>query len=143
MGSFHTRGKAPLLHTEPTGLFRPTSALPTPSVGVPASPWVWAKARSKLGALIRLCGDGAVSNEARIMGSLTREKAPLLHTDSTGLFRPTTTLSLISNGSRTRIAVAIQHFCDSRIKHFRWNSTCRLTHQTNKALSNHRSRDYY
>jgi hypothetical protein len=53
-----------------TGLFRPTTALPTPPVGVFASPWVWAKARSKLGALIRLCGDEVVSNnEAQIMGS--------------------------------------------------------------------------
>ena len=55
-----------------TGLFRPTTALPTPPVGVPASPWMWAKARSKLGALIRLCGDGAVSNEAT-MGSFCTE----------------------------------------------------------------------
>jgi hypothetical protein len=46
-----------------TGLFRPTAGLPMPPVGVPASPWVWAKARSYLGALIRLCGDGAVSNK--------------------------------------------------------------------------------
>jgi hypothetical protein len=38
-----------------TGLFPPTTALPTTPVGVPASPWMWAKARSKLGALIRLC----------------------------------------------------------------------------------------
>jgi hypothetical protein len=29
-----------------TGLFRPTTALPTPPVGVPALPWTWAKARS-------------------------------------------------------------------------------------------------
>jgi hypothetical protein len=36
-----------------------------PSVGVPASPWMWAKARSEQGALTRLCGDGVVSNEAR------------------------------------------------------------------------------
>jgi hypothetical protein len=43
-----------------------TIALPTPPVVVPASPWMWVKARSKLGALIRLCGDGAVSNEARM-----------------------------------------------------------------------------
>jgi hypothetical protein len=64
-----------------TGLFRPTSALPTPPVGVPASPWMWAKARSKLGAMIRLCGDGAVSNEAKMGSSLffilhTRKKHP-------------------------------------------------------------------
>jgi hypothetical protein len=63
-GSFFTRKKAPFLHTDRTGLFRPTTALPTPPDGVPASPWMWAKARSKLvGALIRLCGDGAVSNK--------------------------------------------------------------------------------
>jgi hypothetical protein len=29
-----------------TGLFRPTNAFQMPSVGVPASLWVWAKARS-------------------------------------------------------------------------------------------------
>jgi hypothetical protein len=69
-----TRKKALLLHTE-TGLFRPTTALPTPPVGVPASPWMWAKARSKLGALIRLCGDWAVSNEAK-WGHFTRKKHP-------------------------------------------------------------------
>jgi hypothetical protein len=63
-----------------TGLFRPTTALPTPPVGVPASPWVWAKARSKLGTLIRLYGDGAMSNEAKL-GSFYTEKAPLLHTE--------------------------------------------------------------
>jgi hypothetical protein len=71
------------LHTHRTGLFRPTTALPTPSVGVPASPWVWAKARSKLGALIRLCGDGVVSNEAKL-GSFVlhgKKAAPLLHTE--------------------------------------------------------------
>jgi hypothetical protein len=58
-----------------TGLFRPTTALPTPPVGVPASPWTWAKARSQLGELIRLCGDGAVSNEAK-WGHFTRGKHP-------------------------------------------------------------------
>jgi hypothetical protein len=77
MGSFFTRKKAPFLHTHRTGLFRPTTALPTPPVGIPASPWVWAKARSVLGALIRLCGDGAASNEAK-MGSFdyTRKRHP-------------------------------------------------------------------
>jgi hypothetical protein len=58
MGSFYTEKSTPPAHR--TGLFRPTNAFQMPSVGVPASPWVWAKARSKLGALIRLCGDGAV-----------------------------------------------------------------------------------
>ena len=53
-------------HTHRTGPFRPTNALQIARVGVPASPWMWAKARSKLGALVRLCGDGVVSNEARI-----------------------------------------------------------------------------
>jgi hypothetical protein len=47
------------------GPFRPTTAFQMPSVGVPASPWMWAKARSERGALIRLCGNGVVSNEAR------------------------------------------------------------------------------
>ena len=37
-----------------------------PPVGVPAPPWMWAKARSKLAELIRLCGDGVVSNEVRM-----------------------------------------------------------------------------
>jgi hypothetical protein len=62
--------------------FRPTPALQMPPVGVPASPWVWAKAGSKLGALIRPCGDGVVSNEAR-MGHFTRKQtnSPLLHTE--------------------------------------------------------------
>jgi hypothetical protein len=70
MGSFYTGKSTPPAHR--TGLVRPTTALPTPPVGVPASPWMWAKARSKLGALIRLCGDGAMSNEAK-MGSLFYE----------------------------------------------------------------------
>jgi hypothetical protein len=55
-----------LLHTHRrNGPFRPTTAFQMPSVGVPASSWMWAKARSERGALIRLCGDGVVSNEAR------------------------------------------------------------------------------
>jgi hypothetical protein len=41
-----------------TGPCRPATALPIPSVGDSASPWMWAKARTKLGAVIRLCGDG-------------------------------------------------------------------------------------
>jgi hypothetical protein len=63
MGSFYTTGKGTPPPAHRTGLFRPTTALPTPPVGVPASPWTWAKARSQLGALIRLCGDGAVLNK--------------------------------------------------------------------------------
>ena len=57
---------SPLMHTHRTGPFRPPTALQMARVGVPASPWMWAKARSKLGALIRLCGDGVESNEARL-----------------------------------------------------------------------------
>jgi hypothetical protein len=60
----HDDGNPPLLHIHRNnGSFRPTTALQMPKVGVPASPWMWAKARSKLGALlIRPCGDGVVSN---------------------------------------------------------------------------------
>jgi hypothetical protein len=89
MGSFVCTEKA-----HRTGLFRPTTALPTPPVGVPASPWTWAKARSQLGALIRLCGDGAVSNEAKVNGVIlfTRGKKGTPPAHRTGLFRPTTAL---------------------------------------------------
>jgi hypothetical protein len=54
-----------------------------PSVGVPALPWMWAKARSERGALIRLCGDGMVSNEAR-SGVIqhTRKSTPSQHTET-------------------------------------------------------------
>jgi hypothetical protein len=38
---------------------------PDAPVGVHTLPWMWAKATSKRGALIRLCGDGVVSNDAR------------------------------------------------------------------------------
>jgi hypothetical protein len=91
MGSLFTRGNAPRLHIHRTGLFRPTIALPTPPVGVPASPWVLAKARSKLGASIRLCGDGRCQKR-RQWGHCLRENAPRLHIHGTGLFRPTTAL---------------------------------------------------
>ena len=64
-----------------TGPFRPTIALQMARVGVPASPWMWAKARSKLEALIRLCGDGVVSNEARIDRVILHGNySPLMHT---------------------------------------------------------------
>jgi hypothetical protein len=89
---FYTGDKAPLLHTHRTGLFRPTAALPTPPVGVPASPCTWAKARSKLGALIRLCGDGVVSNVARMGSFYTHGKKSTPPAHRTGLFRPTTAL---------------------------------------------------
>jgi hypothetical protein len=42
---FHREKSTPPAHRT-GGLFRPTTALPTPAVGVPASPWMWAKARS-------------------------------------------------------------------------------------------------
>jgi hypothetical protein len=85
--SFYTGKSTPPAHR--TGLFRPTNALPTPPVGVPASPWVWAKARSERGALIRLCGDGAVSNEAKLGSFLfyAEKSTPPAH--RTELFRPT------------------------------------------------------
>jgi hypothetical protein len=72
---FYTRIKAPLLHTEP-GCSDPPPLSGRPPVGVPASPWVWANARSKLGALIRLCGDGPVSNEAKMWSLFCTEINP-------------------------------------------------------------------
>jgi hypothetical protein len=95
MGSFYTEKSTPPAHR--TGLFRPTNAFQMPSVGVPASPGVWAKARSKLGALIRLCGDGAVSNEAKLGSFFHKEKStPPAH--RTGLFRPTNAFQMPSVG---------------------------------------------
>ena len=61
----------PFLHIE-----QDRSDLRMPKAGVPASPWMWAKARIKLAALIRQCGDGAVSNVAR-MGSFCMKIDPL------------------------------------------------------------------
>jgi hypothetical protein len=54
----HDENNAPLLHTEPDGPLWPTTALQmpkvdVPKVDVPAFPWMWAKARIKLSALIR------------------------------------------------------------------------------------------
>jgi hypothetical protein len=88
MGSFYTEKSTPPAHR--TGLVRPTTALPTPPVGVAASPWTWAKARSKLGALIRLCGDGAMSIEAKMGSFYTEKSTPPAH--RTGPVRPTTAL---------------------------------------------------
>jgi hypothetical protein len=54
-----------------------------------ASPWMWAKARSKLGALIRPCGDGVVLNVAR-MGSCCMEIHPFcIYIGTNGPFVPT------------------------------------------------------
>jgi hypothetical protein len=77
------------------GPFRLTTALQMPKVGVSASPWMWAKARCKLGALIRLCGDGVVSNkcsENGWMGSFCMEiiSTPSTQHRNNGPFRPTT-----------------------------------------------------
>ena len=94
-------GNPPLLHTYRTGPFRPTTALQMARVGVTASPWIWAKARSKLGALVCLCGDGVVSNEARIGGSFCMEIHPSCmhtHTHRTGPFRDTTALQMARVG---------------------------------------------
>jgi hypothetical protein len=52
----------PLLLTEPDRSDPPPHSECANKGGVPASPWMWAKARSKLGAVIRLCGDGVMSN---------------------------------------------------------------------------------
>jgi hypothetical protein len=49
--------------------------------------------------LIRLCGDGAVSNEAKLGSFFTREKAPLLHTEP-GCSDPPTSDWPPRNGSR-------------------------------------------
>ena len=64
------------------GPFRPTTAQQMASVGVPASPWMWAKARSKLAALIRPCGDGVVSNVARMGWCFLHGNPPLLHVET-------------------------------------------------------------
>jgi hypothetical protein len=63
------------------GPFRPTTAFQMPSVGVLALPRMWAKARSERGALIRLRGDGVVSNGAR-NGVILLGNQPLLHTET-------------------------------------------------------------
>jgi hypothetical protein len=47
-----------------TGPCRPATALPIPSVGDSASPWMRTKARSKRSTVIRLCGDGVRWNGA-------------------------------------------------------------------------------
>jgi hypothetical protein len=70
----------------------PTIAFQMPSVGVPASPSsMWTKARSERGALIRLCGDGVVSTEARNGVILHGNNNQPLCTQQNGPFRPTTT----------------------------------------------------
>jgi hypothetical protein len=65
-----------------TGPFRLTTALRMPTVGVPASPWIWAKARIESAALIRQCGDGVVSNVARMDGVVLQRNPPFLHAHS-------------------------------------------------------------
>jgi hypothetical protein len=66
---------APLPHTEINGPTRPTTALRVRKDGVPALPWMWAKARSKLGAVVHLCRDGVMPNVA-IMGVFRIEMHP-------------------------------------------------------------------
>jgi hypothetical protein len=70
------------------GPFRPTIALQMARVGVPASPWMWAKATSERGAMIRLCGDGVVSN------SITLQDQQLAIVINRTNFSTTTTPSL-------------------------------------------------
>jgi hypothetical protein len=76
-----------------TGPFRPTLALQMPKADVPASPWMWAKAAHKLGAVIRLCGDRVVSKEAR-MGCVCIMKSTPPPAHRTGPFRPTLALQM-------------------------------------------------
>jgi hypothetical protein len=83
----YTHGNQPilLLHTETDRSDHSLSVFQMPFVGVPASPWMWVKARSERGALIRLCGDGVVSNEARngVIILYTHGSQPLpLHTET-------------------------------------------------------------
>jgi hypothetical protein len=88
----------PFLHIHRTGPFRLTTALRMPTVGVPASPWIWAKARIKPAALIRQCGEEVVSNVVR-MGSFCMEiHPPFLHIHRTGPFRLTTALRMPTVG---------------------------------------------
>ena len=98
-------GNPPPLHTHGTNwtvLTHQRTVDAPPPVGVPASPWMWAKASSKLGALVRLCGDGVVSNEARIDRVILHENnySPLMHTHThrTGPLRPTTALQMARVG---------------------------------------------
>jgi hypothetical protein len=81
------------------GPFRPTTAFQMASVGVPASPWMWAKARSERGALNRRCGDGVVSNVAK-NGSfkLLQRKSTPSSAHRNGPFRPTTAFQMASVG---------------------------------------------
>jgi hypothetical protein len=76
MGSFCKDQIHPFfLHIHKTGPFLLTTALRMPTIGVPALPWIWAKARIEPAALIRQCRDGVVSNVAR-MGSFCMEIHP-------------------------------------------------------------------
>jgi hypothetical protein len=59
--------------------FRPTTALRVRKDGVPASPWMWAKARSKLGAVIRLCGDGRGDAECSDNGCVFLASKEIMH----------------------------------------------------------------
>ena len=85
-----------IMHKEPDRSDPPPHSRWPELVGVPASPWMWAKARSKLGAVNRLCEDGVVSKEARmgvVMSIILHGNPPLLlHTHRTGPFRPTNAL---------------------------------------------------
>jgi hypothetical protein len=91
---------APLPLTQRTGPSGPTTALRVRNDGVLASPWMWAKARSKLGAMLRLCKDGAMPNVA-ITGVFRIERmlnAPLPLTHRIGPSGPTTALRVRKDG---------------------------------------------
>jgi hypothetical protein len=78
------RNDAPLLPlTKPDRPGPPPHSGRVRKDGVPASPWMWAKARSKLGAVIRLlCGDGVMPNAA-IMGVFCIEMThPFFHSQN-------------------------------------------------------------
>jgi hypothetical protein len=80
--------------------FGPTTALRVRKDGVPASPWMWAKARrSKLGAVIRLCGDGVIPNVAILEVFRIDINAPLPLTEPPDRwFGPTTALRVRKDG---------------------------------------------
>jgi hypothetical protein len=66
--------------------------------GSPASSWMWARAVHQLGAVIRLCGDGAVSKGASEGGVRVHMKSTPPPVHRTGPFRPTLALQMPNAG---------------------------------------------
>jgi hypothetical protein len=87
--------------------------------GVPASSWMWAKARSKLGAFIGACGDRVVSNVAR-MRSFCIKSTPSAHRNKRTV--PTHHCTADAQSWRSRLAMHVgegqkQTRCiDSRVR---------------------------